>query len=323
MTFPTGCYYFPQETAAYVLRRQADGIPCDVGQLGVDGAWQRLVERGVYGVFAGEVERELRGEESPVRSQNRGTCDSQGTAQGCQDTITYKIQVHGAVGLKDIDISAETIYALGRSVGGNRYYTPAGNNPRNDGMAGVHSSIAVHKWGVLKRGVYGGIDMSVPRESWGVEWADRWSIPQELMRHLVPMDACQKIETGQELADMSASGFFGKICSTWQFDDLRDENGECQYQGPTAHSESYAGVYVRKSWDGNPATLLSHTGIVRRQSWNGVPNGPDILRHYKGTYKLRRGEYGIRLQDAVAALRTMEAWGYAAPVLPELWRDAA
>lgn len=315
MTFPRGVIYLPEETAAYVLQRRADGIPCDVGQLGVDGAWQRLVERGVYGVFAGEVERELRGEESPVRSQSRGTCCSQGTAGACQDSITYAVAVHDAVGPKDIDIAAEPIYAIGRAVTGRGHYG------RSDGLAGVHAAMAVDRYGVLRRGVYGGVDFSGPRESVGVDWGYSGQIPQDVYNALKPVNASNKVETDRELADTLASGYFSAICSTWQFADRRDENGMCSYKGPTAHCEQTSGVFLLPGWDGNPATCYQHTGVVRRQSWSGIPTGPDVLRYHGGTYKLRRGEYGITLRDAYRALQTMECWAFSAPA--ELWREAA
>lgn len=315
MTFPTGCIYIPQETAAYVLQRQADGIPCDVGQLQVDGTWQKLVERQVYGVFAGEVERELRGEESPVRSQSRGTCCSQGTAGACQDSITYSIGAADAVGLKSIDISAETIYAIGRAV------TGRGNYGRSDGLAGVHAAMAVHKYGLLRRAVYGRLDFREPCESVGVEWGYSGQIPQEIYNASLPVEASQKIDSDRELADTLASGYYSAICSTWQFSDRRDSNGMCFYQNATAHCEQTSGVFLLPNWNGNPADAYKYTAVVRRQSWNGVPTGPDTLRYYGGVYKLRRGEYGILLADAWKAIQTMEAWCFSSPA--ELWRDAA
>lgn len=316
MTFPTGAVYLPEETAAYVIQRRSEGIPCDVGALGIDGAWQRAVERGHLGIFAGDVERKVRGEESPVRSQSRGTCCAQGTAGACQDSITFAVGLYDAVGLKDIDVSAETIYAIGRAV------TGRGNYGRSDGLAGVHAAMAVHKYGILKRAVYGRYDFSQPCESVGVDWGYSGQIPQEVYNASRPVSAAQKVESDRELADTLASGYCSALCSTWQFSDRRDGNGECTYQNATAHCEQTCGVYMRHTWDGNPATIYQHTGVVRRQSWNGVPSGQDVLRYYGGhTYKLRRGEYGITLRDAYRALQTMECWAFAAP--SNIWREAA
>ncbi len=315
MTLPTGCIYIPEETAAYVLQRQTDGVPCDVGQLGIDGAWQRLVERGVLGVFAGEIERRVRGEESPVRQQSRGTCCSQGVAGACQDSITLAVGESDSVGVSP-DIAAETVYAVGRAVTGRGFYG------REDGLAVVHAAQAVHKYGILRRGVYGSYDFSGPRESLGVDWGYSGRIPQELMNASRPVKACNKVTTDRELADVNAAGYFAAMGSTWQFSDRRDSNGMCAYQNPTAHCEQTSGVFMLPSWDGRPSTIYQHTGIVRRQSWAGVPTGPDVLRCYGGlTYKLRRGEYGITLRDAYKALLTMETWCFAPPA--DLWRDAA
>lgn len=313
MNFPTGCLYLPEETAAYVRQREIDGIPCDVGQLGVDGAWQRLVERGVYGFFAGDFERELRGgKESDVREQSRGTCCSQGVAGAAQDSITVRIAEFGGIGEHDIDICAETIYAIGRAI------TGRGSYGRADGLAVVHAAMGIHRYGLLRRGVYGEIDMSSPRESWGVDWGYSGKIPQALLNASRPAGACQKVETDRELADTAASGFFGAMGSTHQFSDRRDANGMCSYQNPTAHCEQTSGVFLLPNWNGNPASAYQYTGIVRRQSWAGVPTGLDTLRHYGGTYKLRRGEYGITLRDAYAALKTMETWCCSPP--DDLWR---
>lgn len=322
MTFPTGCYYFPQETAAYVLQRRADGIPCDVGQLGVDGAWQRLVERGAYGVFAGEVERELRGEESPVRSQNRGTCCVQGSTGALQDSVAYRIHAAGAVGAEKIDLAAELLYGIGRSITGRGHYVPARGDGNKDGLAVVHAAMGLRRFGALRRGIYGDIDISVPREEWAVEWADTGRMPQALFDACRPVEACQKVETARELADVNAAGYFASMGTTWEFMNVRDQNGMCGYRRGTAHCEQTAGCFLLPSWDGNPATCYQHTGIVRRQSWNGIPTGPDVLRYYGGkTYKLRKGEYGITLRDAYQALLTMETWCFSPP--EELWREAA
>lgn len=319
--FPTGCVIDPAATAAYLHERQNSGDTASfaAAQPELQGHWQRLVMRGIFGVFAHVAEMTLFGKFRPAAFQQRGTCVSRATYRGVQDTLWSGI-ADGLIVSEPKEIAFEPIYAGARVQVGKGVLGYARNNPNNDGAHGVYAARWVHDYGLITREKHGEIDLTKEQEGWAVEWGEpNRGVPQSLIEVARGYTVrAFNSESLSQSADALAAKYFGAQCSTWQFGS-RNANGMSRYAGPTAHCEELSGVFMLPTWDGRAETVYQYTGIVRQQSWGDQPGGPQSLLIYGGHREpLRQGEYGITGTDFAKALRTGEAWHFSPP--KQTWR---
>lgn len=314
--FATGWINSPREVGAYLDRRSALGIPASIGAARPDlqGYWRQIVEAGVRCVLLYQAEEEILGDFLPAIYQRRGTCVMQGTSRAIETTLFDQLAERRITGRR-VQLASETIYPGGRVNVGRGQLGPShhwGCTCRRcpDGLVGAWAAEYVHDFGVIPRGQYGSIDLTQPREDLAIEWAAPGrGVPAELLTASAPYKCdAYHVPTAAALADVTAARYASAICSTHRQSDRRDANGECDYAGTTAHCEAITGVYVRPSWDGNPATVYAHTGFVDQQSWGAIPSGPDVLRYFGGAAKLREGAYGVPMGAMVKRITTGETW---------------
>lgn len=312
--FPTGWIDDPQAVQAYIAERAAAGDSCAIGDARPDlvGYWSRVVQSGVFAVLLFEAEKAVLGEYLPADSQRRGTCVGRGTYRAAQTGYWDAIAERRIVA-KAERIAYEPIY------GGSRVQI-GGGSLSGDGSVGAWAAKWCHQYGIIPRGVYDGIDLTRDREDLAVEWGTRGRGVPRSIAALGNGHECDAyhVTSPTLLADVTAARYASAICSSHQQADVRDSNGECGYKGPTAHCEAIVGVYMRRSWDGNPATIYEHTGFVDQQSWGNIPSGPDTLRFYKGDAKLRQGAYGTPMSAMRKRLPTGETWAFR---LRDGWRE--
>lgn len=316
--YATGWVNDPLAVQSYLQFRAKSGDTADVmtAKPALDGFWRQIVGSGLRCVLLYQAEEEVLGHFLPAIFQRRGTCVMQGTFRAIETSYFDALAERRITGRR-VQVASETIYPGGRVNVGKGQLGPShpwGCNCERcpDGLVGAWAAKYVHGFGVIPRGVYGSIDLSQPREDLAIAWAapDR-GVPRELLA-LSQAYRCDAyhVPTAEALADVTAARFASAICSTHQQSDRRDDNGECGYIGSTAHCEAITGVYVRSSWDGNPATLYEHTGFVDQQSWGQIPGGPDVLRYFKGSAKLREGAYGTPLPAMRKRMATGETWAF-------------
>lgn len=301
---PTGWIDNPQAVRDYLAARSAAGAPAGVMQARPDlsGFWRRTVECGIYAVLLYEAEESLLGHYLPADHQRAGTCVGRGSRRAVQTTYWDALSERRMSG-SPLEISYEAGYGWARVDKGRGAI-------RGDGCVGAWYAWALHEIGALPRGVHAGIDLTKDREDLAVSWGNR-GVPEELKQIAAPYKCdAYNVEDASDLADVTAARYASAICSTHQQSDRRDNNGECAYQGPTAHCEAIVGVYLRATWDGNPETIYDHTGFVDQQSWGNTPSGPDILRFHNGDAKLREGAYGTPMKAMRSRIKTGETWAF-------------
>lgn len=314
----TGWINDPLQVQAYLDERAAQGQPAGIyaAKPDLSGYWAKLVAAGVRAVLLYQAEEEILGDYLPAIFQRRGTCVAQATFRAIETTY-FDALAERRISGRRVRVASETIYAGGRVNVGRGQLGPShpwGCNCRDcpDGLVGAWAAKYVHDFGVAPRGVYGEIDLSQPREDLAIAWASPTrGVPRELLAasQAYRCDAYH-VPTAEALADVLAARYAAAMCSTHEQSGRRDANGECGYFGPVAHCEAITGVYVAVGWDGNPATLYEHTGFVDQQSWGNVPIGPDVLRYYGGSAKLREGAYGTRLPAVRKRMATGETWAF-------------
>jgi len=266
-------------------------------QPSLTGYWRSLTERGETGVFLQDAESELFGRTLPAENQKRGTCVSRGTMRAVRDSYYWSIVERDEIA-RPVDLCFETIY------GGSRVQIGKGRLGSGDGSVGAWGAQYVHDFGLLPRGVYGGIDLSQPREDLAVEWGlPNEGVPPVLIapgrEHLV--GACHFCPTVEAIADAIAAGYGVAYCSNVIWGD-RDQYGMARPVTSGGHCEEVCGVFTGQRGD---------LCFVRQQSWGSRPNGPDVLTYAGGTKRLRQGSYGCFAEDMARGLRSGgEAWAF-------------
>ena len=254
-----------------------------------------------------DAEQALFGKTLPSWMQNRGTCVSQGSGRAIQDAIYSSIAVGGLVG-DLVSICFETIY------GGSRIQIGRGQLGGGDGSCGAWAAQFMHDFGILKRGVYGSINLESPREDLAVQWGQpRYGVPQSLLAESASrkLPACLRCMTVEDVRDALAARYGVARCADMATDGVRDKDGIRRPRVSGGHCQELCGVYVDKDGD-----LM----FVEQQSWgNAGPKGG-------GTFKLqdgreiapREGSCAIYPDDVEYYLRNGEVWAFAPP--RELWQ---
>jgi hypothetical protein len=305
---PQGWIDDPKSVAAACQRLAARGHPVTfaAAQPQLVGHWPTLVERGIYAVLAYSCEKAVLGEFQPANTQRRGTCVGQGTERALRDAILFDID-RGAEIAQPARIAFELIYA------GARTTIRHGQLGGGDGAIVADAAQFVHDYGTIPRGVYGAYDLTQPREDLAVAWgAPRATVPTALLAaassHKVRAYHCAEFERA---CDCLAAGYCLSIGCNRIHSEHRDADGFCQYASAGGHCTDLCGVFVMKSWTGDPNTLYDHTGLVNQQSWGEYPTGNPILRYYGGDAPLRQGAFGLAASEVRAMFRSSgDVWAF-------------
>lgn len=295
-------------------------LGCVIDERETDAVCQRLSDAGEvvsfaagqsslkgYGagknVFLWRAEYELTGKLAGNISQRRGVCVARGTRTACRDSYYHAICYGDLLG-DYIEIAFEPIY------GGSRVNIGGGSLGRGDGSIGAWAAQWCHDFGLLKRGTYGGIDLTSEREDLAVSWGNPGvGVPTEL-QEASDSYVCDvhRADTVEDIRDGIAAGYGCAFCSQtlWQnpsagSNNRRDGDGMCRPAGSGGHCVAFRGVFV----DRRGALCFVH-----QQSWgNDCPSGPNrIHTNDHQEIELPPGACGIFAEDVERPLRTGEAW---------------
>jgi hypothetical protein len=270
------------------------------------GHWPRLVQRGITAVLPYASEAAVLGAFQPANRQRRGTCVGQAIERALRDGLLYDIHRGGEIA-RPAAIAFELIYAGARTI------VRRGQLGSGDGAVVADAAVFVHDYGTIARGVYGPYDLTQPREDLAVAWgAPRAVIPPELLAaaqaHKCRAFLCPDFERA---CDCLAAGYCLAIGTNRIHGAHRDADGCCQYSGPGAHCTELCGVFLARSWDGDPHTIYDHTGLVDQQSWGDYPTGPAILKYFGGEAALRQGAFGVLAAEGRAMFRASgDTWAF-------------
>jgi len=257
----------------------------------LQGHWERLISRGVTGVFLWDTEHERLGVVG-ADYQRRGTCVGRGTYRAIQQSYIYSITSGTEYGVP-VKLAYEPIYIGSREVIG-------GGRLSGDGSVGAWAARWVSEYGVVARAKYDSVDLTKSNESYSVKTKRIGSdVIEEGKRHTVAAHLCR---TSDDIADAIAGGFGIARCHSTIYGN-RNGNGESSPSRSGAHCQAIVGVYVRP--DGS-------TGYVEQQSWGSRnPGGPSILKTKRraGTTSCRVLRYhpqksGLR-QKPIEVVRSM------------------
>lgn len=189
-------------------------------------------------VLGWKLHEKVTGKPWPSGSQgNVGSCVSWGTRNGA--TLTMLAQIVAGTGEEFADVAQEPIYALSRVEIGKRRLG------RGDGSVGAWAAEALKTFGVIKRGVYGSIDLTKYSEARCKYWG--WSgLPDELepIAKQRPIKAYSKVSSVEECQRALAQGYGINVCSNQGFRLSRDSDGFCAPRGTWAHSMSIIGYQL-------------------------------------------------------------------------------
>lgn len=306
MSFNSGCLLDPRVTDETCAAMEGEGrtVAFGAARPALSGHWQRLVERGVNGVFFNEFEEAVLGATQPAFNQGRGTCVGQGFARALQDAILASVFRQSI--MRPARIAPEFIYPAARNgIGRGQQGKHLANSSANDGTYGGWAARALVRFGSLERGVYGQYDLSKPNEMLAIRWGDPGpGVPAELYAaaadHKCDAFLCRDVGS---IADALGAEHGVAICIP-RIAGSRDKNGMSRLSDQGNHCTALSGVFLTPSGD---------LGLIYQQSWGNQPSGPDILKYAGGEQKLRQGECGIWAEELEVIMRRAgqtgaEAW---------------
>ncbi len=274
-------------------------------------------------VLLQDAETELFGHTLPSWSQARGTCTEQGTGRAATDSLYWALAKGGLIG-DPVEIASEALYGIGRVQIGKGAYGKAcpwgaacggrGQRDCGDGCAGCVVAQAAHDYGLLKRGIYGSLDLSKPREDLAIQWSNSGT-PAMLLAESAAfkIDAAMRATSVDDLRDGVAAGYAATICGPFTATGQRDANGMAPLQGCGGHCMEVCGVFVDVHGD-----LIFQV----QNSWG--KSGPQG----GGTFKLkdgrevqpREGSCGVRPEQFKTYQSRGEIWLIGRPANP--WRSS-
>lgn len=310
-TFRPGWEYDDSKIARAVESMAAAGcqVALSNARPNLKGFWKGQVERGVTGVYAQDYEEKLLGHWRDTNVQVRGTCTRQ--AMRClEDTYNAKVQAGLVVG-EYAELSCEPAYGYMRHLrwgATHPWGCRCGRCP--DGLMGADIAEFVATKGVLKRGVYGDVDLTKSREDLEITW-NNTGVPKHIIESCAPHKMiAHKCANFDEVADCIASLSFASICLPEIFSgSIQDRYGYCEPDGVGGHATAVVGVAISKN---------NETIFIIQQSW------PLGAVHYRteiptagGNKRLRPGSYAVRksvLESIMASHRDrVELWAFDVP----------
>lgn len=309
-----GAWISPEQTDAVCLALAAQGAEPLFG----DAAPQFNGYGEGKCVLLQDAEEKLFGHTLPSWMQTRGTCVSQGTGRGVQDSLYNDLAFGDAIG-KPVQLSAETIYGGSRVQVGKGQMgkaSPWGSSrPSGDGSCGAWAAQFVHDYGMLARGVYGSIDLSKAREDLSIQWGNV-GVPQALLQESAGYKAraCMRAMTVENVRDGLAAGYAGARCAQKATHGQRDQDGMLQPSDSGGHCQELCGVFV---------DYKGRLCFVEQQSWGAEagPVGGGMWKLQDGReVQPREGACGIFVDSIQTYLRTGEIWLFAPP--KTVWADA-
>lgn len=285
-----GWSYNPDKILAANARMESAGfqVSFSADRPSLKGYWKRQQAKGKTIILAQADELTLNGKYRDANCQHRGTCVGQGSSRAIEDVHISRIVDKEIIGVYT-QIAYEPMYGYERHLRWPRTqawgYT---GRDANDGLAGADAAAFYSTIGVIRRGSYGGVDLTSPREDLAINWNNS-GVPDAVLQagadHKI---VCHSSNTWDEYADAIAAKCWGHICLPQCFGLSRvipsdfgtvlpDENG--------GHDTEVCGI----------VTLPNHeTGFVIQQSWcTPGPAYPKTIQTVEGPIQLRPGSYCV------------------------------
>lgn len=206
-----------------------------------------------------KIVEKLNGGRFPWRFQKIGDCVSMGMAGAAEVLMACDIAMRGDAEEFKGEVATEPIYGGSRvEIGGGRL--------RGDGSVGAWAAKWVTQFGVIIRGKYGDIDLSVydggRARSWGAS-----GCPNELepIAKEHPIKTASLCRSYDEARDSIFNGYPLTVASMRGFKTVRDSQGFCAPSGTWAHQMFFCAVDDESS----------RPGLCCVQSWGQKnPTGP-------------------------------------------------
>ena len=292
MTFFPGWSYRPDDIAAAHDRMAAAGRLVAGGNSSFSGAWDASVQRGgVTKFLACEVDP-FRGEKA--YRQSTGVCTSM-IYRAIQDCFNWDRVKFGCIS-RPVRIAFEPIFA------GSRVAVGRGQLGMSDGSIGAWIAEWLATYGVIERGVYGGVDLSQPNEELAQYWGrPNVGVPKAVYSpgatHRLRAHLCRSTS---ELADALACGMFGGICRS-HYASRVDSEGFARFDNPGGHHTCIRGAFIDRR--GNTRVF-----VEQQSHGSGVPDPRPIARTTEGDIELGDGAYCVREDDIARFIRSGEVW---------------
>ena len=191
------------------------------------------------------------GQPFKCHEQEIGDCVSHGFTLGAEVLATWEIHVLRQREKWLGKFSTEVTYGLSRvEIGGGRI--------RGDGSTGAWGSLALTRYGVIRRGVYGSVDLSRYRPDLAKRFGDQ-GVPDDLetIAKERPVKTATLCTSYSQAIDAMANGYPVVVCSNRGFNMRRDRDGFLKPFGSWPHcmmffgyddSSSRKGVCIANSW---------------------------------------------------------------------------
>lgn len=207
----------------------------------------------------------------PISYQTIGDCVSHGMAGAAMVLMATDIVIRGESEEWKGLVATEPIYAGSRvEVGGGRL----GNG---DGSVGAWAAKWVTDWGIIIRGKYGEIDLSVYSGATAREWGRRGAGCPDSLEPIAkqhPIKTASLCKTYEEARDAIANGYPVSVASNRGFNTTRDSAGFLSPSGSWSHQMFFCAV-----------DDTSRPGLLCVNSWGLTwVKGPRRLDQPEGTF---------------------------------------
>lgn len=233
--FATGWQSEPEAVAAVAAAWDARGMPAEFSR-----AAPNLI-RGADDapVFFWLAEAKLFGAAKPAWNQGGvGSCVGFGTTRAANDLMLWEIAAGEAEEYPGSDLAPEVTYGGSRvEVGGGRI--------GGDGSVGAWAFEFLVKWGLVKRGVYGALDLTRYNESTCRKLGSQGlSAELEAVAREHPVKAAAFVRNSAEVWAALDGGKPISVCSNRGFTMQRDARGYCKRSGTWNHCMEGRGKFV-------------------------------------------------------------------------------
>ena len=247
--FATGWKNDPEAVAATRAAWERRGIPADFAR----AAPQLMLGDDNAPVFFWDAETKLFGSAKPAWNQLQvGACVGFGTTRAGNDLMLWEIAAGEPEEYPGADLAPEVTYGGSRvEVGGGRI--------GGDGSVGAWAFEFIRRWGFVKRGKYGAIDLTNYDEELCRRLGSQ-GLPADLeaVAKAHPVLAAAFVKNSAEVWAALGGGKPISVCSNFGFEMRRNSKGFCARSGKWNHCMEFCGRFVEP--DLGPS-------VVDRNSW--------------------------------------------------------